>query len=427
MSFAITPLGKPEPIEPETPKIHSDAYKHSIVGSTYQPERSILTQIDGTPTVAEYYNQFLGRDEEPTQFEPNGGPTYQSYSRIKQLVIIQDDGSYNNDTETGESSKSFSGWVAFDSTPIRHDVFIRDIGDGRAGLFAITEQPEIRNFTANKVYYITYQLVNILTNELFEQLNSRVVRELVYSRDSALHGGDSVVTSTTYDTAKKLFSWRETIARNLMAKYYWKTELTMVWNTTEDKTVYDPYLVNFITAVLEPNLRGNYPTINQFSTEYGGREFGVYGVINIWEILLKGDINLLSQCDNKAGLIDTSRLMSTRLYGNLRSSKIDLFVATDPETFRQFSRFWNMDNDIVEVGASNTPMTYLFTDGFYEGNPTEEFETIVYNALKHKLIDRDRLLKYCEQYFELNHREQIYHGAILLLLINLSRKLGGSL
>lgn len=428
MTFAITPLGEITPPEQEAPKIYSDAYRHSIVDSAYQPERSLLSMVEGTPRLVEYYRQFLGRDEEPGPFGPDDGPTYQSYTRIKQMVIVQEgDGSFNYDSERGENTKTYNGWCIFGVTPVRGDVFVSDIGDGRAGLFTIIEQPEVRNFTANKVYYITYQLLTILDEIMFAKLDSRVVEELVYAKDSVLHGGVSLVTQPQFDIAGKLFQWRSTIANHLMATFYWKPELTMVWETSEERRVYDQYLVNFINAVMEPDLRGSYPPINEFSTEYGGREYGVYGTINIWQVLLKGDFNLLSQCSNTAALIDVSRLNGTRLYGNLRSSKIELFVATDPEEYKQYLYYYNMDGFPILVPSEEIPLPYLFTDGFFAGAPVEEFETLVYDILKNKMVDRARLLAYCENYFTLNKRDQLYNGAILLLLINVSRKLGGPL
>lgn len=428
MSLAIDVLGRVEPAEQETPKIYSEAYRHSIVDSSYQPERSLLTLVEGTPRLGEYYRQFLGADEEPGSFDPDSGPTYQSYTRIKQMIVVQEgDGSFNSDPEKGENSKTHNGWVINDITPIRGDVIVMDIGDGRAGLFTLTEQPEIRNFTSNKVYYITYQLLGILTEDLFAKLNNRVVEELVYTKDSMLHGGNSLVTQPQFNLAGELFGWRTTIARHLMANFFWKPELTMVWETEAGKKVYDQYLVNFINAVMEPDLRGSYPPINQFSTEYGGREYGVFGTINIWEVLLKGDFNLLSQCSNEAALVDTNRLMNTRLYGNLRSSKIDLFVTTDPKEYKQYLYYYNMDGFPILVPSVETKLPYLFTDEFFEGNPIEEFESIVFDILKNKLVDRNRLLTYCKGYFNLDKKQQLYNGAILLLLINISRRLGGPL
>jgi hypothetical protein len=429
MSFAINPLGQDVPPEPERPKIYSNTYKHTIVDSSYQPETSLLTMVTGIPRLLEYYRQFLGPDEEPASFAPDNAPTYQSYQRIKQMIGKMDgSGSFNFDPLTGQSSNTFEMWLAFDLTPVRWDVFIVDIGEGRAGLGHIKEQPEIRNNTSNKVYLCTCEILCILTEDIFAKLNSRVVDEFVYAKDSALHGGISVVTPAEFDTAEKLFNWRLTIANSIMNTFYWNAERTIAWEDDVGRKIYDQYLVKFLSAVIEPDLRNSYPPIATFSTQYGGREYGSYGTINIWEVLMRGDFNLLPQCkNNDAVIIATNRLINTRTYGNLRSSKFDWFVATDPDNYQQLNMYFNYDGFPILHTSPEHKVAYLFSPEFYTGVPQTEFERIVVDVLKNKLVDRQRLLTYCETYFSLEKWQQLYYGAILILLIQISRKLGSPL
>lgn len=424
MAFATSSVGKVKPIEKEAPKIYNDAYKHSIVDSSYQPETGLLSMVDGAPRLVEYYRQHLAAHEEPIVFQPNDVATYQSYTRIKQLIIKQEgNGAYNFDPETGQSSSSYTGYVIFDLTPIRGDVFIADIGDGKAGLFVLTEQPEIRNFTANKVYYITYQLVSILTNNLWEELNKRVVKELVYSKDSAVNGGNAVITTGEYDIEKKLMKWMTSIAEYLMSAYYWNDEKTIAIKQ-EQSWVYDPYLTEFITAVIPHQLRPRYSWINQPSIQYGGHSIGYNSTVNIWTVLLKKDFNLLQVCKRKAGMVPTISVASTRLYGNIFNSTFDYFIATDPENFLAGERYYNFDGKVPYTPPKIDDFTYIFTEEFYEGNPQNEFESIIVDVLKNDVIDRKRLLAYCEGYFKLDYKEKLYHGAILMLLLQASRKIG---
>jgi hypothetical protein len=425
MPVNITPLGENKAPEPEVPKIYSDSYKHSIVDSSYQPEVSLLTMVSGSPRLGEYYRQYLTGDEEPTPFSPGNTGTYQSYTRIKNCIIRQEGGgAYNFDPTTAQSTTECNGWVVMDVAPVRYDVIIFDIGDGNAGLFMITEQPEIRNFTANKVYYITYKLMGILTEENYLALNSCVVKELVYSKDSALSGGAGLLTTDEFEASKELFSWRGTIGNYLMRTFYWNPEKTIAFKNSQGQYVYDPYLVNFLCAIMPPDLRTTYPFINQFSVQYGGLERGYHGTINIWEVLLRGDFNLLRICDDKAALMQTTRLANTRMYGNLRSSKFRYFVTTNPEDFIQYKAYFNADGfPILQPSVSEPIANYLFTEEFYKGQPANEFEHLVWSVLKDKILDRQRLLRYCKTYFDLPQRQQLYYGAILILLLEASRKL----
>jgi len=432
MSFDIGPLGSEIPPEPEAPKIYAEQYRHSIVVGTYQPETSLLSMVQGTPVLVEYYRQHFAADEEAAPFDPDNAATYQSYDRIRKMIIkFEGDGSFDFNPEKAESSVAGSGWVAFGAPPIRGDVFIAEITDGRAGLFQITEQVEPPAFTANKVWHITWRMVGILQEYWAQELERRVVAELVYSKDSALSGGASLVSPEEFDLEGELFNWRTTIANWIMRKFWWNPERTIAYNVsgnTEIKGgyVYDQYLVNFLCAVIEPDMRTMYPTITQFSTQYGGRDFGMYGTINIWEVLLRGDFNLLSQCEPGATMISVDRLVNSRLYGNLRSSKFTYFICTDPEEYKLYKEYFNMDGfPILRPSPESKVSNYLFSDEFYAGTPQGEFEELVFEILRDHLVPRKKLLKYCkEEFFKLTPRLQLYHGAILILLIQLSRRFG---
>lgn len=431
MPLAVSPVGAPAAPTPEAPKIYSQTFRHSIVDSTWQPEISLLTMVTGRPRLCHYYRQFLQDGEAPKEFAPGGVGTYQSYTSITQLSLkIEGDGSFSYDPQTGESTVVYSAWLIFDVAPIIHDVLIMDIGDGHAGLFAITEQPEIRNVTANKVYQVQIRQLGFLTKVDNDVLVGKTVEEKVYSKDSALHGGHSLITSSEEQVGQELFNWNLTISNYIMREFYWNPERTIVFPHGTGETadmVYDPYLVNFLNAVLHPEARTLYPPISQFSVQYGGLEKGRWGTINIWEVLLRCDMNLLQICDNKAARMETSRLQNTRLYGNLRSSKIKWFITTNPKDFKQYKVYYNTDGYPILQPGNEEEITYLFSAGFYKGVPEGEFENLVYSSYRDQLIDHERLLAYCKTYFTLTPKEQLYHGAIILRLLGFARRIGGPL
>lgn len=434
MSWSTKPLGDQTPPEPEAPRIHSESYRHAVVDSTYQPERVLLSQDSGTPRVCRFYHQFLEQSDEPKPFTLEGVGTYQPYEVIESLPLLLDDGngSFSFNPQTAEVEKKYVARVVFDKVPTIHDVFIFDIGDGNAGLFAITDQPEIREATANKRYEFQFAFLSIVNEQIDVILESRVVKRWVYYRDSALNGGRTLISGTLEKTAKELFGWKTTIAQYILTEFYWNPENTIVFDrpgTPEGKTekIYDPYLVNFLTAVITPDMRGRYPCINQFSLQYGGLEDARYGPINIWTFLLRHDMNILPLCSRKAKVIDVNRVEATRLYGNLRSSRIRHFITTNPDDFKKYSAYINVDGYPILKPSPEYDISYMFSEGFYLGHPTGEFEDLVYSSYRDQLIDHERLLKYVKDYFKLTPMERLYHGAILIRLIDLSRKIQGPL
>ena len=420
MPLAANPLGTLAPVEPDVPRIYEETYRHSIVDSSYRQESSLLTQVNGSPRRTEWYNPFINGDEETMPFGPGNAPTYQSYVRIKNFVIKQQGKtSFSFDPEKAISTEDGTAFVSGGPrfVPLRNACFIADVGDGNAGLFMITEQPEIKNVTANKVYECVFKFVTILTKDWFEMLDSRVVDEFIYSADSAIRGGTGIITHGEYQQAADIAGWIATLSSYIVKEYFWNPERTFVFDAPDGRKVYDPYLVAVLAGLIGPDYRVGYPIIGQFSLQYGGREFGSSGDTNVWEVLTRNDWNLLGRCKVKASYIETTRLANTRQYGNLRSSKIRWFVATDPERFGKGGAYYTYDGYGYLEPSAELEFDYLFTDSFYQGIPTTELENLTVEILRHKVIDRNRLLAFCETLWALKGREQLYTMTIVLMLL----------
>jgi len=431
MAVSIKTLGTVTPPEPEAAKTFSESYRHSIIESDLQPETSMLTMVDGIPFRAEVYIPAAAADEEIGPFGPSNVPVYQSYHRINEMILFQEgDAAFSFDPEKAESTQTMGVFfVANNKVPTQYTLFIADIGDGKAGLFQVTEVPTIPNLTANKVYRMEVQFLQELTQFYHEALTQRVTREYAYSKDSAMHGGAAVVTTDSLEVGKKLFEWGQTISNYLFRTFYWEAERTFALRRNETSMmIYDQYLVNFLCAVIPSEYRNVYPTINQFSTTYGGREFGGRGDVNIWEVILRKDFNLLRECNKNAAIVDVNRIVQTRMYGSLRASKFSYFVATDPERYRAVKLYSSQDGEDRFTKSVEEPLVnYVFSESFYNGVPVGEFEEIVVDVIKKDVMDHKRLLAYCETYFDLSEKDRLYHGAILMLLLRVARKLRGPL
>lgn len=433
MALDIASIGGVKRSEPPQPSIYNKAYRHSIVESAYQNSTNLLTQVTGTPRLVEYYRSFVNTDEQPTAFSIHDAPTYQSYTRIKQVIIKQEgDGSYDYNAETGESSKNYSAYVTFGLVPGKYDVLIADIGDGRAGYFFVTEQPEILNFTADKVYRISFQLMGILTEEIFDALDKRVVQELVYSNDSALAGGTALITTKDFSLSSELNAWKGTIAEHILHNFYWNDERTLAYKAellnqpvhNKQGMVYDHALVNFAKGVIRGDLLFGYPFINLLSIEYSDKHFGTGGNHNIFDLLLRMNFRALRQADNKAVLIDPRNLVSSRNYGNISSSKFDYVLILDKENYERLHQYYVFDGMTNHKIIPNEEIDYFFSDRFYEGGYHGKMEKLIKDIAIDRVINRDDLLEYCEEYFKLEPIKQLYHGVILIYLIELSRRFG---
>lgn len=423
MALSINPIGTANSPAPSEPSVYSGNYRHSIVDSVYQNENSILSLVPGTPVLVWYYRQAQKSSEEQHAYQPGSG-AYQQYTLIKDCIIKEKDYTFNFNEETGISTKTGSGYVITGLAPLLGDTFIADIGDGNAGFFTITEKPRITEFTANKVYEIQYTMQGIVTPEIAAELQSFVIEDLVYVRDQHLNGGTPVITAGEYELKKEIESWIKTIVHYVYEEFYWEEERTLA--VMKDRAhYYDPYLTLAFLTMAKMDARGGYPRCQTHSLEYGGNKSAQHGTFNIWDVMFRGDWNMLPRCKPQSAIVDVKRLYSTRLYGNIRSTAFDGVIVTDPENYLDMSEWISWRDVIPNYNVlPNIEQGYLFSEDFYKGKPQGEFENLVVDNLKNNIVDLKRLAAYLKTYWDLAHWEQLYYAPILLLMIDRSRKMG---
>lgn len=422
MALNITPIGDSNLPAPEAPRIYSEHYHHPIVDSVYQNENSLLSMVKGHPRLVEYYRHVVKSSTEAHAFQPGSG-VYQQYTRIKNVIIKESDLSFDFNPANATAGKTGSALTNFGLVPGKGDTFISDIGDGYAGLFNITDV-KFSEFTSNKVYTIDYVLVGIVTQAIAEELNSYVIEELYYSRDQHLNGGNPIITQGDYDYKKLINGWYPTLVHYIYETFYWETERTLSYQIG-NKNFYDPYLVKAFLNITNSEVLGTYPRLFTFSLEYGGNKAAQHGVYNIWDVLFRDDWNLLKRCSNQAALISSTVFYSTRLHGNIRSSDFDGVVVTDPQNFRDMSDWvsWN-DNIANDNPAPPTPIDYLFSPDFYQGNPITPFEALVVDVFKNNIFDLAKIYNTLEGYWDLAPKEQLYYGVIMIAMIHKTRRMG---
>jgi len=422
MALSVTPVGQAPSPEPEAPKIYSEAYKHSIVESVYQNETPMLSMVPGTPVLTEYHRQVQKNNEELHAFQP-GSRAYQSHTRIKDLIIKFAGEDFNFDMQTAVAEKTGSGYVIFGLVPLVGDFFIADIGDGNAGWFTVLSV-SIPEFTANKVYKIEWKFEGILTKPVWDEMESQIVEELVYSRDQHLNGGTPLISTGEFDLKKKIASWYPTIVHYVYEKFYWEEERTLAF-MVDGKHYYDPYLVKAFLAMARGDSLGTYPRLSTLTMEYSGNVRSQHGVYNVWDVIFRNDWNTLRRCKNTAGIVDVRKLYSTRTYNSIRSSAFDGVVVTNPEDFADMSGWYSWMEIIPTYNPLPTQnITYLFSEGFYQGKPEGVFENLIVDVLKHDIVDLKRIHDFLETYWDLTLQQQLYYAPILLLMIFKSRKMG---
>lgn len=419
------------PKKPKEELIYDKDYRHSLTASSYTDQRSFLSNVSGSPMLVEYYRQVLGESEAPFTLQPESIETYQSYTRIKGMIIkIDGDKSPSFDDETGVMSEQGVAFVMADLAPIIFDVFIADIGDGKTGLFHISTPPRIRNLTADKVYEVDFKIIAIMNQRIEDNLTIKVVEDLVYSKDSAIRGGNAVISSTDYYDNKELMKFETNITQFMMQNFYFPAERTIILPPVdEDDTLlcYDPYLAQFLQYTIPTRRLGLRDSIDVISVEFGSMQRGSKPV-TVWDMFTQNNFSRPEQYKQTFWLHQRDSLLNTRYYGGFYYCKLDTVLLTvENAASRNAYRYtgpvmtsMSMTYDTFQPGLPGVEHTYYFSDEFYEGNPTDPNEKFIYDFFRDKTVDKKALLKILAKYWDMPPMDQVYMGGIYLLAIRIS-------
>lgn len=422
--------------KPTKPELIYDAeYKHPIVASSYTGHTSLLSNVSGKPWLVEYYRQVHGASTEADGFQPDSIETYQSYEKIKGLIIKLESALANTwDGEWSVVGQEGLGYVIFDLAPVPYDVFLADIGDGRAGLFQLFDEPRIKTVAMDKCYEINVRLVAIVDPLIEENLNKKTVRTLVYSKDAAIRGGNAVLTVGEYDANKELAKLETVLIQDYLAEFYFDPEKTIVLpNVTQadidNNTIkYDPYLTQFLSYTLTTKKTGLRDPIRCLGVSYGKSKVGGTK-LTVWEMFKQFNFRHPERYKQQYYLFQSSDLLNTRYYGGVYYSKIGQVILTEDygSANSAYARYDGLADNFILFNSyrkdqvrSGTKIDDFFSEAFYTGNPTLPHEKFIFDFFRDNVIDKHALIAVINGYWSLTPMQRCYMGGIYVLAIRVA-------
>lgn len=401
-----------------------EEYKSDIIESRYVPQTSLLSMVPGTPTRCHYYRQYLGQSSEQNSFQPESIETYQSYTRVANLILKVDsgNGNFNFLPQSGQVEHRISGYILFDLTPNKGDLFIKDIGDGKAGLYTITEQPELRTIQADKVYFFEATLEAVMTQAIQANLDIKTVKNLYYSKDSAVAGGNAVLTEEDYTLNKQLYDAKFAIMDDLLAHHYFSDENTVVIPNTDNDLLYDPYLAKFLSYVIPANEIAPREKIRTLNVQYWINGRTMQEPVTVWDMFYRNDFAHPARYKQAMYVHPRSSLMGTRAYGSVFFSKMNRVITVHSEGASIYPYTYS-GGIIPTSGPMLSPppqpgveWKYFFGEDFFEGKGTE-LQQFIWQMFRDRTLDKKGLLKVLDGYWLLDDISKLYMGGIYILAI----------
>lgn len=417
---------KPTP-DLDKPTVYAKPYRHAIVDSDYVPHTSLLQNVSGQPIRCDYYRQYSGQDEELLGFQFNDVNTYQSYTEIRNLVYKRDgDPSRNWNEERYEVNQTWMGHFLFDLQPLKGDVLVQDIGDGRAGLVQLTKTPEPMSIYRDKVYLCECTLLAEMDQSIEDNLRAKVVETSWFSSESALKGGHAIITEDDRTLNQQLDRWAYMICQHLLSNHYWNPERTIAIQD-EGQYTYDPFLVNYLQRVIPHKYIPGASPIESVNFRVG-RNFNYDKSLTIWDCFIQGSFDFLPMISKTVYRYNRTTMMGTRGYTGFLATKFDYIELPEKLQFNELNPLYvARDNGLAYRPPVQEPteVPSYFSDAFYDGSYEGEFEQWCKEFFGDRTVDRNKLLQLCKDYPSWNAKDQIYRAGLLVSAIMTSKRVFG--
>lgn len=246
---------EPEELSPEVspirPHAYPTVYRGIAIDTKYVPRSSMLAWINGSNwRVGAYYAQVLDATQEPTPLALDRAAPYQQYYKINGIDIKVNqslDISQREDLRTFNvtgSGHTYPGLAANYG-----DMFVADVGDGRAGLFTITSSRR-ETYLRDSTYAIEWKMVGWLTDQQQEDLDRKSI--LVYYWDSSRLGNGCCpyITEEQYHDNAEFAKLRDEIIRRYIANFFDTRYFTFIVPDQLNNT-YDHFVTRLLLSILD--------------------------------------------------------------------------------------------------------------------------------------------------------------------------------
>ena len=430
----------------ETPRITAPEYKGVTVDSRYIPTAILNTHVEGAAWSVNYYSQLLDKDSALSGHQVNRNAVYQQYRLIEGLELRVSNPLTATQDNTGKSMivNGTANVLPF-LIPNEGDMFLADIGDGKEGLFKVTTSDR-KSYFKEAIHVIEYQMIDYSTDERREDLNSKVIQNLVFVKDFLKYGQNPILELEEFVTAKNLEFKYYSICEKYFSSFTSNEFKTMIM-PGQDKPVYDHFLTKSINKMFSTFDSSDIRSIRILNCD----DDDILRTTSLWDVLIKRDRSILKYSFRRFGMVSTRTFTTDPMLEGIRYSGIkkiiypkdpqlnvdyqisynqklveDLEVTEKPSQIRNLSDLLT-DTEFQGLTLPDVPVInevldddyYVLSKAFYENLDTGKslLDLCVDRYIDRKPQDIDSLVVLCNKCHAWNAMEQFYFYPILLLLL----------
>lgn len=454
------------PVSPEVNPIevraYPAAYRGIAIDTKYVPKSSMLAWINGSNWRVTYFSQLLDVTQEPTPLAVDRAPPYQQYQRINGIDIkVNQPFDISQNEEIRTFSVTGSGHTYPALVPNVGDMIIGDIGDGRAGLFTITNARR-ETYLRDSTYAVEWKMVGFLTTQQMASLEAKTQVTYYWSSERLGNGCCPYVTEAAQAALSEFAKLRGELIRRYIANFFSVEFFTFLvpdqLNTTYDHFV-TKMLLNTIDLKTTWNLR-RARILNVMSER-------VFKVPTVWDMVVNQNESILCGATTRAHLvmtmisrwkpelqaigysgiprmvypIDAPTDVDSQYSGENRCrpegipfqpgqplrppkgpyrSQVERndpwFKRVPPEEQTDLNQAWKYPPDIKPVVIDDY---YVFSEAFYyeDAKLQSKLELLTWQMIKGEPINVDQLLAVTKCCLAWDNLERFYYHPMLIMLL----------
>ena len=310
---------QPQPIRATSPEARG-----VVVDTRYDPKSSLLTHVEGAGWTVNYYSQVLNTDNAPLGQQPDRNPIYQQYMYIERFELkVTSPLTNSQDAVTKEITMTGTANVYPHVKPNKGDMFIADVGDGRAAIFQVTSS-EQKSIFKDTCYTIDYLLINYTTPALRADLDSKVIKKFAFRNDFLDYGQSPMVVYSEAEQIRKLETYFAEIV-NVYFKSFFSNEYKTLIVPGQEAPIYDHFLVKAVKAFFNtwdcPDIK--FVKLLNLDDDNNMKQ------PTIWDMLYDLNQGLLNYIAPKCGLVSTRLFTSDPMMEGIRFTGIRYTVYPD--------------------------------------------------------------------------------------------------
>jgi len=428
------------------------------VNTRHVPSSSLLTYVSGQSWIVDYYSQVIDRDNAVSGQQRGKPADQQPYRLIKGMELrvssaLNDGQTQEADTKSMQVRGSATIYPCL--VPNVGDMFIADVGDGREGVFQVT-QAERKTIFKDTVHTIEYELISY--NDLGRREDFRRKTTVTYHfvRDFLHHGQSPLIIDELYNNQRNMIQMYQDLLGSYFRDFY-SHDLDTLIVPDQSAITYDPFMVRFVQQCFEANenaFRGRMRSLN-----VGGDR--AMEQLTVLDAIAALNGRILPTAVYKMQLVSTNRFKDHVVYNGIFYTKVrDVVfpaeVRTDVDAnytrnnvvagsnnslqrsgarvkdIRRLIRttavpslldLGNAPEDVPDINRVADSDYYIFTERFYHsrsGQRSTKMEIEVHKLLRGEPMDNKVLMKMATECGYWDNLERFYFIPILCVLLKIA-------